>query len=181
MFHFFTIILCPIFPNLHFQRRHGFRGWFSSCPVAKNSCKVTRRRIPVQFIVELPVLRYWLWQCFTSVFERQTCPIIRNCATIGLGVVQPIGKALAEGGPWICSWRSWSGQFYPVYYHVYGWNGDIFTHYFLCEIEAGVVTKTEITHRLNFWFLCCAQIPFEAVTVNSIIHFWRDGLPVALR
>lgn len=32
----------------------------------------------------------------------------------------------------------------------------------------------EVMTAWNFWFLCCAQIPFEIVTVNSIIHFWRD-------
>lgn len=43
----------------------------------------------------------------------------------------------------------------------------------------------EVATAWNFWFLCCAQIPFEVVTVNSIIHFWRDdfsaGIPLAVQ
>lgn len=43
----------------------------------------------------------------------------------------------------------------------------------------------EVMTAWNFWFLCCAQIPFEVVTVNSIIHFWRDdfspGIPLAVQ
>lgn len=38
----------------------------------------------------------------------------------------------------------------------------------------------EVTTAWNFWFLCCAQIPFEVVTVNSIIHFWRDDYSAAI-
>lgn len=26
----------------------------------------------------------------------------------------------------------------------------------------------------NFWFLECVQIPFEIVSVNTVIHYWRD-------
>ncbi|KAF3987750.1 hypothetical protein FT663_02709 [Candidozyma haemuli var. vulneris] len=43
----------------------------------------------------------------------------------------------------------------------------------------------EVMTAWNFWFLCCAQIPFEVVTVNSIIHYWRDdfspGIPLAIQ
>lgn len=43
----------------------------------------------------------------------------------------------------------------------------------------------EVMTAWNFWFLCCAQIPFEVVTVNSIIHYWRDdfssGIPMAIQ
>lgn len=43
----------------------------------------------------------------------------------------------------------------------------------------------EVMTAWNFWFLCCAQIPFEVVTVNSILHFWRDdfnaGIPLAVQ
>lgn len=43
----------------------------------------------------------------------------------------------------------------------------------------------EVMAAWNFWFLCCAQIPFEVVTVNSIIHYWRDdfsaGIPLAVQ
>lgn len=38
----------------------------------------------------------------------------------------------------------------------------------------------EVATAWNFWFLCCAQIPFEVVTVNSIIHFWRDDYLAAI-
>lgn len=38
----------------------------------------------------------------------------------------------------------------------------------------------EIMAAWNFWFLCCAQIPFEVVTVNSILHFWRDDFSAAI-
>ena len=32
----------------------------------------------------------------------------------------------------------------------------------------------------NFWFLECVQIPFEIVSVNTIIHFWRDDYSPAI-
>lgn len=38
----------------------------------------------------------------------------------------------------------------------------------------------EIMAAWNFWFLCCAQIPFEVVTVNSILHYWRDDYSAAI-
>lgn len=38
----------------------------------------------------------------------------------------------------------------------------------------------EVTAAWNFWFLCCAQIPFEVVTVNLVIHFWRDDYSAAI-
>ncbi|GEQ67383.1 hypothetical protein JCM33374_g1047 [Metschnikowia sp. JCM 33374] len=38
----------------------------------------------------------------------------------------------------------------------------------------------EVMTAWNFWFLCCAQIPFEVVTVNSIVHFWRDDYSPAI-
>ncbi|OBA18061.1 hypothetical protein METBIDRAFT_47924 [Metschnikowia bicuspidata var. bicuspidata NRRL YB-4993] len=43
----------------------------------------------------------------------------------------------------------------------------------------------EVMTAWNFWFLCCAQIPFEVITVNSILHYWRDdfsaGIPLAVQ
>lgn len=43
----------------------------------------------------------------------------------------------------------------------------------------------EVMTAWNFWFLCCAQIPFEVVTLNSILHYWRDdfsaGIPLAIQ
>ncbi|EEQ40662.1 Amino acid permease family protein [Clavispora lusitaniae] len=41
-------------------------------------------------------------------------------------------------------------------------------------------TALEIMTAWNFWFLCCAQIPFEVITVNSILHFWRDDFSPAI-
>lgn len=38
----------------------------------------------------------------------------------------------------------------------------------------------EVMTAWNFWFLCCAQIPFEVTTINSIIHFWRDDYSPAI-
>lgn len=38
----------------------------------------------------------------------------------------------------------------------------------------------EVMTAWNFWFLCCAQIPFEVVTVNSILHYWRDDYNAAI-
>lgn len=32
----------------------------------------------------------------------------------------------------------------------------------------------------NFWFLQCVQIPFEIVSVNTIIHYWRDDYSAAI-
>lgn len=38
----------------------------------------------------------------------------------------------------------------------------------------------EVMTAWNFWFLCCAQIPFEVVTVNSVLHFWRNDYSPAI-
>lgn len=32
----------------------------------------------------------------------------------------------------------------------------------------------------NFWFLECVQIPYEIVSVNTIIHYWRDDYNAAI-
>lgn len=32
----------------------------------------------------------------------------------------------------------------------------------------------------NFWFLECVQIPYEIVSVNTIIHYWRDDYSAAI-
>lgn len=32
----------------------------------------------------------------------------------------------------------------------------------------------------NFWFLECVQIPYEIVSVNTIIHYWRDDYSPAI-
>lgn len=32
----------------------------------------------------------------------------------------------------------------------------------------------------NFWFLECVQIPYEIVSVNTIIHYWRDDFSPAI-
>lgn len=41
-------------------------------------------------------------------------------------------------------------------------------------------TALEVMTAWNFWFLCCAQIPFEVVGVNSVLHFWRDDFSPAI-
>ncbi|EDO16757.1 hypothetical protein Kpol_526p10 [Vanderwaltozyma polyspora DSM 70294] len=37
-----------------------------------------------------------------------------------------------------------------------------------------------VTASWNFWFLECVQIPFEIVSVNTIIHYWRDDYNAAI-
>lgn len=37
-----------------------------------------------------------------------------------------------------------------------------------------------VTASWNFWFLECVQIPYEIVSVNTIIHYWRDDYSPAI-
>lgn len=36
------------------------------------------------------------------------------------------------------------------------------------------------TASYNFWFLECVEIPFEIVSANTIIHYWRDDYSAAI-
>lgn len=103
--------------------------------------------------------------------------------TIGLALFVAIGKALAKGGPLnlLLGFTIWSIPILCI---------TILTAEFVSYLPitspfvrmAGRCCDQalEITSAWNFWFLCCALIPFEVVTVNSVVHFWRDDYSPAI-
>lgn len=109
-------------------------------------------------------------------------------ATIGSALFVSIGRALAVGGPLnlLLGFITWSFPILAITITVA--EEVIFLPIPSCFVRmAGRCCDTalEVMTAWNFWFLCCAQIPFEVVTVNSIIHFWRDdyspGIPLAIQ
>lgn len=104
-------------------------------------------------------------------------------ATIGLALFVAIGKALAKGGPLnlLLAFIVWSLPILCI---------TVSTAEFVSYLPipspfvrmAGRCCDEalEVAAAWNFWFLCCAQIPFEVVTVNLIIHYWRDDYSPAI-
>ena len=104
-------------------------------------------------------------------------------ATIGLALFVAIGKALAKGGPLnlFLAFVVWS---IPILC-ITMFTAEMVTYLPITSPFVRLAGRCcdealEITTAWNFWFLCCAQIPFEVVTVNSIIHFWRDDYSAAI-
>ncbi|CAH2351252.1 general amino acid permease Agp2p [[Candida] railenensis] len=104
-------------------------------------------------------------------------------ATIGSALFVAIGKALAKGGPLslLLAFTIWSIPIlcitistaeYVTYLPI--------TSPFVRMAGRCCDSALEVMTAWNFWFLCCAQIPFEVTTVNSIIHFWRDDFSPAI-
>lgn len=104
-------------------------------------------------------------------------------ATIGLALFVAIGKALAKGGPLnlFLAFVVWSIPILCITMST----AEMVTYLPITSPFVRLAGRCcdealEITTAWNFWFLCCAQIPFEVVTVNSIIHFWRDDYSAAI-
>lgn len=109
-------------------------------------------------------------------------------ATIGSALFVSIGKALAKGGPLslFLAFVTWS---IPILFITVS-TAEMVTYLPITSPFVRLAGRCcdealEIATAWNFWFLCCAQIPFEVTTVNSIIHFWRDdyspAIPLALQ
>lgn len=108
--------------------------------------------------------------------------------TIGSALFVAIGKALARGGPLnlLLAFIFWSIPILCITLSTCEFVSYLpITSPFVRMAGRCCDNALEVMAAWNFWFLCCAQIPFEVVTVNSIIHFWRDdyspAIPLALQ
>lgn len=104
-------------------------------------------------------------------------------STIGSALFVNIGLSLAAGGPLnlLLAFILWSFPILAITLSVA--EEAIYLPIPSCFVRmAGRCCDTalEVTTAWNFWFLCCSQIPFEVVTVNSMIHFWRDDYSAAI-
>lgn len=120
--------------------------------------------------------------------ENRHVQLIAISGVIGTALFVAIGKALYRGGPaslllafalWcvpiLCITVSTAEMvcFFPV------------SSPFLRLATKCVDESLAVMASWNFWFLECVQIPFEIVSVNTIIHYWRDdysaGIPLAVQ
>lgn len=104
-------------------------------------------------------------------------------ATIGSALFVSIGLGLANGGPLslLLAFIIWS---FPILFITIS-TAEMVTYLpitspFVRMAGRCCDSALEVTTAWNFWFLCSAQIPFEVITVNSIIHFWRDDYSPAI-
>ncbi|CCE87116.1 Piso0_005655 [Millerozyma farinosa CBS 7064] len=104
-------------------------------------------------------------------------------ATIGSALFVAIGKALVKGGPLnlLLGFLVWSIPILCITLST----AEMVTYLPITSPFVRMAGRCcdealEIMTAWNFWFLCCAQIPFEVTTVNSIIHFWRDDYSPAI-
>ncbi|EGV63201.1 hypothetical protein CANTEDRAFT_98365 [Yamadazyma tenuis ATCC 10573] len=103
--------------------------------------------------------------------------------TIGSALFVAIGKALAKGGPLnlLLGFIVWSIPILCITLSTAEFVSYMpITSPFVRMAGRCCDEALEIMTAWNFWFLCCAEIPFEVVTVNSIIHFWRDDFSAAI-
>lgn len=103
--------------------------------------------------------------------------------TIGSALFIAIGKALAKGGPLnlLLAFVFWS---IPILFITV--STAEFVSYlpipspFVRMAGRCCDSALEVMTAWNFWFLCCALIPFEVVTVNAIVNYWRDDFTPAI-
>lgn len=103
--------------------------------------------------------------------------------TIGSALFVAIGKGLATGGPLnlLLAFIIWCIPILCITLSTAEFVSYLpITSPFVRMAGRCCDEALEIMAAWNFWFLCCAQIPFEVVTVNSIIHFWRDDYSPAI-
>lgn len=120
--------------------------------------------------------------------ENRHVQLIAISGVIGTALFVAIGKALYRGGPasLLLAFALWCVPilcllclqaemvcFFPV------------SSPFLRLATKCVDDSLAVMASWNFWFLECVQIPFEIVSVNTIIHYWRDdysaGIPLAVQ
>lgn len=109
--------------------------------------------------------------------------LISISGVIGTALFVAIGRALYRGGPasLLIAFAAWCVPilcitvstaemvcFFPV------------SSPFLRIAAKCVDDSTAVMASWNFWFLECVQIPFEIVSVNTIIHYWRDDYSAAI-
>lgn len=104
-------------------------------------------------------------------------------ATIGSALFVTIGKALAKGGPLslLLGFTLWSIPILCITISTAEFVTYLpITSPFVRMAGRCCDQALEVMTAWNFWFLCCSQIPFEVVTVNLILHFWRDDYSPAI-
>lgn len=109
--------------------------------------------------------------------KNEQVQLISVSGVIGSALFVAIGKALAKGGPLslLLAFIIWS---VPILFITVSTAEFVsylpITSPFIRMAGRCCDEALQVMAAWNFWFLCCAQIPFEVVTVNSIVHFWRD-------
>lgn len=109
--------------------------------------------------------------------KNEQIQLISVSGVIGSALFVAIGKALAKGGPLslLLAFIIWS---VPILFITVSTAEFVsylpITSPFIRMAGRCCDEALQVMAAWNFWFLCCAQIPFEVVTVNSIVHFWRD-------
>ena len=116
----------------------------------------------------------------TQTFRRlknRHVQLIAISGVIGTALFVAIGKALYKGGPafLLIAFALWCVPILCI---------TVSTAEMVCFLPVSspflrlaarcADDSLAVMASWNFWFLQCVQIPFEIVSVNTIIHYWRD-------
>lgn len=122
----------------------------------------------------------------TQTFRRlknRHVQLIAISGVIGTALFVAIGKALYNGGPafLLIAFALWCVPILCI---------TVSTAEMVCFLPVSspflrlaakcVDDSLAVMASWNFWFLQCVQIPFEIVSVNTIIHYWRDDYSAAI-
>lgn len=122
----------------------------------------------------------------TQTFRRlknRHVQLIAISGVIGTALFVAIGKALYKGGPasLLIAFAVWCVPILCI---------TVSTAEMVCFLPVSspflrlaakcVDDSLAVMASWNFWFLQCVQIPFEIVSVNTIIHYWRDDYSAAI-
>ncbi|AMD18800.1 HBL102Cp [Eremothecium sinecaudum] len=109
--------------------------------------------------------------------------LISISGVVGTALFVAIGKALYRGGPasLLLGFIVWSIPILCI---------TVSTAEMVCylPVNSPCITMASrcindsftMTAAWNFWFLECVQIPFEIVSVNTMLHYWRDDYSAAI-
>lgn len=122
----------------------------------------------------------------TQTFRRlknRHVQLIAISGVIGTALFVAIGKALYKGGPafLLIAFALWCVPILCI---------TVSTAEMVCFLPVSspflrlaarcADDSLAVMASWNFWFLQCVQIPFEIVSVNTIIHYWRDDYSAAI-
>lgn len=122
----------------------------------------------------------------TQTFRRlknRHVQLIAISGVIGTALFVAIGKGLYKGGPasLLIAFALWCVPILCI---------TVSTAEMVCFLPVSspflrlaskcVDDSLAVMASWNFWFLQCVQIPFEIVSVNTIIHYWRDDYSAAI-
>lgn len=115
--------------------------------------------------------------------QNRHVQLISISGVIGTALFVAIGRALYIGGPasLLIAFAVWCVPILCI---------TVSTAEMVCFLPASspflrlcakcVDNSVAVMASWNFWFLQCVQIPFEIVSVNTIIHYWRDDYSAAI-